>query len=325
MAYAPASNKTTTASLAHFAAQWYDREGLDVLRATTIFDRLHEIRDIPRRNGKTVQWFRYGTFGSNTTAHPEGEVGTGLELTSTTVSATVSQYVDWLSFSDLVVATAIDDIVANGVRELSYRAALTVDDIIKAEVDSAAASIDVTPQGEFFSSKDLAKVAHLLAGDNTRAMSNGYFPCLAHPYVTYDLLHDPVVGSIQDLTKRGNQVGQNLQTRNERGLVARFSNVEVFQTTQVTKVTGSPNKWRAYFAGRGGLGFTSISGMSPSRVRDALNERFRIMVRRYGVDKSDPAGVISATASYNFTAVSKILDTNPYRLRKIDLPSSIVA
>jgi hypothetical protein len=39
---------------------------------------------------------------------------------------TVNQYFDYMSFSDMIVETAIDPIVENSAAELGYRAALTV-------------------------------------------------------------------------------------------------------------------------------------------------------------------------------------------------------
>ena len=91
MAYSPASNTTNTATLAHLATVYYKTRALDQLKQMFMFLEGTEPDDIPQRVGKTVQWYRYTLFGANTTASSEGVVGTGLPLTSTTVSATVSE------------------------------------------------------------------------------------------------------------------------------------------------------------------------------------------------------------------------------------------
>src|SRR5512146_443346 len=144
MAYSPASLTTGSANLTHLAAVYYDRTALTALRKKFMFSKGVDYRTLPKKNGKLIQFYRYSQLGANTTATSEGTVGTSLDMNSTTVQATVAQYADFISFSDLLVDTALDaDIVAVGADQLGYRAGLTVDTIERNEVDSAATSIDV--------------------------------------------------------------------------------------------------------------------------------------------------------------------------------------
>jgi len=328
LAYQPSSNTTGTSTLTHLATVFYQREALDSLRTKFMFWMGVDPKQIGQRNGKTIQFFRWGQFGANTTPKAEGQVGTGLELTTTTVSATVAQYADFLSFSDMLVDTAINDMVAGGVRELGYRAGLTVDNLIKAEIDTAASSVDVTPNQTYYTRSDNAKIFSLLSGINVRPItSDGYFTALAHPYVVYDFLNDPSAGGFTDIVKHdASSTGNSrLTTREDRGFVAATAGVKLYESTNVTQVSGSPNKWRTYFFGSGGVAAIDLAGRGPSRVKDPMNEQFRINVIRPGLSAADPEGVIRAYASYNFVFVTKILDTNPYRFRKMDHPSSIVA
>lgn len=310
------------------ATVFYNREALDTLRTKFLFWKGVSNKEIPQRNGKTIQFFRFGTFGANTTAKTEGQVGSGLNLTTTTVSATVSQYADFLSFSDMLVDTAINDIVAGGVRELGYRAGLTADNLIKAEVDSSVASTEVSLLGTYYTAKDVARISYTLSGGNVRPItSDGYFTQLAHPYVTYDLVNDPQAGGFQDLVKHDSATRGNMRnfTREDRGMVAELHGVRIFESTNVTQVSGSPNKWYVYTFGEGGVGAIDLAGRGPSRVMDPSSEQFRINVIRPGISAADPEGVIRAYASYNFVFVAKILDSTNYRFRIQSAPSSIVA
>ncbi len=328
MAYTPATNTTGNSGFNHLATVYYERTGLDVLRKKTIFSMLADpsVRPIPLNNGKTVQMYRYNKFGANTTAKsPEGAVGTGLELGTTTVSATVAQYTDFLTFSDLLVDTAIDPSVANGVTELSYRAALSTDDIIKAEVNSAAGSLSLLDS--YFSVKDLANVATRFQGVDAQPMSNGVFPCIAHPYVTFDLVNDPAAGGFIDLVKGdpSTQGADRLNSREDRGFVMTKHSVSVHESTNVTVTDVTPDLHRIYFAANQGLGIIDLAGRGPARVMDPKTQQFRINVSNSsGTDKADPEGVIRAWASYNFTFVAKALDTN-VRLKYIDAESSIIS
>jgi N4-gp56 family major capsid protein len=306
---------------------FYERAALTPLRKVFMFWNLVDNRTLPKRNGKTVQFYRYSQLGANTTAATEGAVGTSLELTSTTLSATVAQYADFISFSDLLVDTAIDnDIIAVGADQLGYRAGLTCDTILRNEFDSVAASIDVTPLGDYFSGADLANIRHRMAGLDIMGMNGGdTFPTVAHPYVTYDLIHDPNVGGFVDVNKQPGAAGQSkLQSVQGRGLLLRFNNCEVYESTNCTVVAGSPNKYRTYFAGQEGIAAIDLAGRGPTRSKDQNRQKFNIhVIREEKPSIANPEGKIRGAVSYNFVWVTKILDTNPYRIRKIDFPSSL--
>lgn len=325
MAYSPASNLTSTGTLTHLISVYYDRRALTSLRKKFMFWKGVDTRTLPKKNGKVIQFYRYSQLGANTTPTAEGTVGTGLALTSATVQATVAQYSDFISFSDMLVETAPDnDIVAVGADLLGYRAGLTVDTIMRNEVDSVAASIDVAPLGDYFTGMDVANIRHRLAGMDIKPFPDGYFKALAHPYVMYDFIHDPQVGGFLDVVKQGGEGKERLFRMEDRGYVARWSGVEIWESTNVTMVAGSPNKYRVYFFGQEGLAAIDLAGRGPSRTEDQDRSKFSVnVIREAKPSIADPEGKIRAAVSYNFVFCAKILDTNPYRIRKIDAATSL--
>jgi len=326
MPYSPATNSTGSSQFTHLATVYYDRLALTSLRKKFMFWKFVDYRSLPKKSGKLIQFYRYSQLGANTTPTSEGVVGTGLSMAaSTTVQATVSQYSDFISFSDMLVDTAIDsDIVAVGADQLGYRAGLTCDTIIRNEIDSVAASIDVSLLGDYFSGADCAAIRTRFAGLDIKPFANGYFPVLAHPYVMYDFIHDPQVGGFQDIVKETGDAGKERLFRMEdRGFVARFASCEIWESTNVTLVAGSPNKYRVYFAGMEALGAIDLAGRGPSRSQDQNSQKFSVRVIKPEPSAADPEGKIAAFVSYNFVFVTKVLDTNPYRLRKIDAPCSL--
>src|SRR5215471_16847433 len=141
MSYSPAGNLTTTSGIGHLATVWYNRKALDQLKKRFRFYNACEPDMIPRRSGKTVQWFRYSLLGANTTPAAEGAVGASNTLATTTVSGAVSEYADFITVSTLLDETAIDPIVTNAAEQLGYAAGLSVDTIIKAEFDTNAGAV----------------------------------------------------------------------------------------------------------------------------------------------------------------------------------------
>ncbi len=324
MAYTPASNTTGTASITHLISVYYDRVALTSLRKKFLFWKGVDTRTLPKKNGKTIQFYRNSQLGANTTPTTEGAVGSGLELASSTVQATVAQYADFISFSDMLVDTAPDnDIVAVGADLLGYRAGLTVDTIIRNEVDSVAASIDVSLLGDYFTGMDVANIRHRLAGVDIKPFPDGYFKALAHPYVMYDFIHDPQVGGFLDVVKQGGE-GKDKLFQVGEGRVARWSGVEIWESTNVTMVAGTPNKYRVYFFGLEGLAAVDLAGRGPTRTEDQDRTKFSVnVIRETSPSIANPEGKIRAAVSYNFVFAAKVLDTNPYRIRKIDAATSL--
>lgn len=328
MAYNPATNLTSTGSITHLATVYYERLALTALRKKFLFWKGVDNKILPLKSGKTIQFYRYSQFGANTSAATEGDIGSGQSLTSTTVSATVAQYADWLSFSDMLVDTAIDgDIVAAGADMLGYRAGLTFDTLIEAEINSNAASVDVAALDTYFSSADVAAMRTRFAALDIRPFDDGeYYRCLIHPYTLYDFLHDPAVGGWMDVTKQGGNAPQSerFQTLEDRGFVGRWGGVEIWETSAARQIAGSPNKYRTYFFGLEGLGAIDLAGRGPTRTGDQNQQKFNVtVVRDLKPDVANPTGTIRALASYNCVFVAKTLDTTTFRYKKIDVANSL--
>jgi N4-gp56 family major capsid protein len=325
MAYAPVANTSTSSQFTHLASVYYDRTALKPLRKQFLFWVGVDDRVMPLKNGKTVQFYRYGNLGVNTSTTSEGTVGTPISMAgTTTVSATVAQYSDFTSLSDMLVDTAIDgDIVAVASDQLGYRAGLTFDTILRNEVDSVAASIDVSLLGDYFTTADLANIRHRMKGLDIKGFKNGMFPTIVHPYISYDLIHDPQVGGFMDVNKNGPQSAK-LQNLPETGPLVTSNNCQVYESTNVTVTSGSPNTYRCYFFGQEGVAAIDLAGRGPTRTKDQDQTQFRVHVERNAAKSiANPEGKIRAFCSYNVVFVAKILDTVNYRLRKIDAPTSL--
>lgn len=322
MAYQPAGSLTTSASLTHLATVYYNRVALDQLLAMLRFREVCEPDSIPLRSGKTVQWFRYTPDAANTVPSAEGTVGTPVPQTTTTVSATVAEYSDFSSLSTLLVETAIDPIVENFSKQLSYRAALSVDTIARTEFDSVNSSAtDLNTLGATASVGDFRRVGALFGGANIRMgprMSTEY-KGIMHPYITYDLVSDNTAGGFIDCMKYSN--GTQLLA----GEVGKVGNFRLMETTNVATSGTAPNVlYYAYLVGQGAVGAVDLPGAGPSNVVDPQKQSFKINVVKGGPNPADPEGMIGSYVSYRFVTVHKILDSTNYRFRRLKCDASIV-
>lgn len=319
MAYAPAGNLTTTPSLTHLATVYYERKALDTLMKRFMF-RSATVPDVmPLRSGKTIQFYRYSLFGANTTPASEGAIGTGLPLTTTTVSATVSEYADYITISTLLQETAIDPITENAADMLGYRGGLSADTITRTEFDSNVSSVQQATLGATFSASDLRRAAMLLEGADVRPMKGDTFLGIVHPYVLYDLMSDNTAGGFIDVMKYADP-----QTM-VNGEAGKMAGVRLVKSTNVGSTGTAPNvKYYTYVVGQGAVGAIELSGLGPTNVMDPEKQSFKINVIKGGPQIADPEGMIGAAVSYRFVFVAKTLDSTTYRYKIILCDSSII-
>lgn len=322
MSYQPAGISTQTASLAHLATVYYDRIGLDRLEAYFRFAQVCEPKPMPANSGRTIQFARYTLPGFNTNPAAEGVVGSPVLQTSTTVSATVEQYSDFMSASSLLQETDIFNTKERMVMDLSYRASGSVDTIIRTEIDSNSSALKST-QGSYFSASDSKAQVALLEGINVRPkngeIGKGTYMGVCHPYVVYDLISDNTAGGFIDALKYANGV----QVLN--GEVGEVGRVRWMTSTNVGTSGSSPNVlYYSYIFGEGGVGIVDLAGRGPDRVQDPRNERFRVNVIEPGPNPADPVGEIAVYASYRFVFAAKTLDSTNLRFAIVKADASLV-
>ena len=324
MAYTPASNTTLTPSLQHLATVYYQTRALDQLKKMFMFLEGTEPDDIPQRVGKTVQWYRYGLLAANITPSSEGTVPAGIPLSTSTISATVSEYSDFMTLSKLLIGTAIDNIKANASEQLGYRAGLSVDTIVRTEFDSYVTSVAQSTLGAALGSIDFRRAVTVLQANDVRPKNGNDFVGIIHPYALFDLKSDNTAGGFIDVMKYANpDVLLNAKTLNgEAGMV---ESVRLLRSTNVGTSGAAPEvKYYTYVIGKGAVGAVDLAGWGPSKVRDPEKESFSINVIDGKPQIADPTGTIGAAVSYWFAFVTKTLDTITYRYRIIYADSSII-
>lgn len=330
MAYSPATSLTTSPSLTHFATVYYSTRALDQVKKQFRFAQVAEPDNIPRKVGKTVQWYRYSLLASNTTPAPEGTVGAGLPQTTTTVSATVSEYADFSTISTLVKETGIDQTVENHSTNLGYRAGLSVDTITRAEFDANVASVTVSTSGAYASVFDLKKCVAQLRGTDVMPRDGDTFTALAHPYSIFDIQADNTAGGFIDIMKFANPQMFVGGQAGADGSVGQVGGCKLYTTTNVGTTGSSPNvQYYIYVVGKGAVGRVELSGSGPSYMVDPAvvgtsGDRFKISVIQGGPQIADPEGMIGAAVSYRFVYTAKTLDSTNYRYRMIPADASLV-
>jgi N4-gp56 family major capsid protein len=322
MAYTPASvilqgntnlqHNYTGGSASGLYIFHYQTKALDTLQKKFVFMDVLKLDDMPKQSGNTVQWYRYRELGTNTTAvgsAAEGAVGTAIPaLNSDIITATLSQYMDFVTLSDRVILTSIDGMVQSATERMSYRAAYTVDTITRAEIDSiSAADRSSALLGTYLSSGDIRLSHAYLQGNDVRPMQSGscagYFCGIIHPYIVFDVVNDPAANGIVDVRKYTE--GNPFEKVEDRGQAFTFNGI-MFKVS--TNVLVASSNYRTYIFGDGGIGGSQLAGKGPSKVSDPRNQRFRLHVEgNLAPSLANPTGSIGGFVSYNFCYVAKVL------------------
>lgn len=320
--FQPVINTTQSAGLQAVASQiYYKKTGLDRLMQTFRFYGTGDPDDIPKRSGRTVQWFRFNLLGANTTPSAEGVVGIPIPLGSNSFTATVEQYSDFTNLSTMVIDTAINDMVAQASEDMSYRAALSVDLTVRTEIEANPNAI-IPTQGQYFSSSDINAAITYLKAANVQPRADGGWMMILHPYMVYDLLSDNTAGGFIEIAKYANP--QALIS----GEIGRIFNTRIVETTNVATVAGTGAqganaRYHGYIFGRGGIGIVSLAGRGPNNVVDPRRSTFNVNVIKATPSIYDPEGQIGAAVAYNYVFTVKTMDIVQPRFRIIEADVSL--
>lgn len=318
MSYSPAGNTTQSAGLTHLATVYYERKSLDRLEQMFRFAQVCEPYTMPAGSGKTMQMYRFTLPGANTIPSAEGVVGNPIAQASTTVSATLEQYSDFTSSSELLMLTDISPTTEKMVDDMSYRAAKSVDTIYRTEFDSNSGAI-VNTLGTTFTAADARANVYRLEGIDVRPREGMDFIGIIHPYVAYDLVGDNTAGGFIDVMRYADPA------RILQGEVGKIGGVRFLMTTNVGTSGSSPNVlYYTYIVGQGGVGMVDLSGKGASKIVDPRNERFALNITQGGPSPADPEGQIGQYVSYFFVTTAKTLDSTNYRYRIVKADSSLV-
>lgn len=335
-------NQVGSSGLTHQATVYYDRLGLDKLYPNLHFPQLATPKPLPKNSGRTIQFYRFTpaittiaatgqnagvNAGGNTTPAVDGIVGSPVPLASQTVSATVEEYNDYTSSSQLLEDTDIAQFVEEMVEFMSARAAMTNDVLARLELDSLVgnSTVGIAPLAGATSAmtvNDFKAVVTNLAALNVGPHTGQDYMGVIHPWNRYDIVSDNTAGGFIDALKY--QSGQQVLN----GEIGKVGGVRIIETTNVgvDATAATAQKFYTYILGKNTFGAVSLSGSGPNNITSPANERFQTFVTKGGPSAVDPAGTTGTYAAYRFVTAYKLLYTSNdqyrYRIIKSD-PSRV--
>ena len=115
-------------------AVFYDRTLLKRLVGSLHFAKYGQKRNISKNNGTEIDMRRFNSLAPVTAPLTEGVTPDGKEFTVTSVRATVKQYGDYVTVSDVLDMAGLDPVITEMAEVLGEQAAETIDNVIKEEM-----------------------------------------------------------------------------------------------------------------------------------------------------------------------------------------------
>ena len=301
----PTAASVVSSGLSGYPTVYYDRTALDTLQSNLYFYPACELKVMPDMSGVAMQIFNYTKMAANTSTVSEGTPTSGQTLSQNTKTLNLSNYADYVSFSNKVVLTAISDTVAEGAALLGYRGALSVDNITMVAFDTAAngdtvANLDVN-DGSYMTAALSRKGAWQLRSKDVKPKKNGLFFGIIGSLGAYDMVNDSSAGGLLDLQKYSDTTAANNQAlagiQGQR--IGNIGGVEWYESNAVTSITNWQSTSHTAYCNYI-IGWQAMIASSLGRTN--LNQKnFSVTVRRYDQGNSiDVAGLIAAAAFYNF-------------------------
>lgn len=202
-AEAPA-NTTGSSTLTAEMKTFYDKTLIDEAQPLLVHDQFGQERDIPAHGGKTIEFRRFSSLPKAMTPLTEGVTPDGANLNVTSITATVNQYGDYITQSDMLELSAIDNTIVEATQLLGSQAGRTLDTVTREvlaagtnvlycpKIGSTGAETAVTSRAgldktALLTVKQVFRAAAILKAANAPRIDGDYV-AIIHPYVAHDLM-----------------------------------------------------------------------------------------------------------------------------------------
>lgn len=198
------TNTTGQDSLSVEMKTYYSDYLIDLAEPELVHDQFGQKHPIPKNGGKTIEFRQYQTLPELTTPLVEGVTPDGQSLSVSNLEATVNQYGGYVTISDMLQLTAIDNNVVQATKLIGSQAGRTLDTITREVLNSGTnvqyAEGQVNDRSQLVGGQEsgnhyITVRAIRMAVRNLERQSapkiNGKYVGIIHPDIKYDLMDDP--------------------------------------------------------------------------------------------------------------------------------------
>jgi len=274
--FAEMNTQTTgTSTLTPEMKVFYSDYLIDNAVPKLVHDQFGQKHPIPKNGGKTIEFRKYSPLPKLLTPLTEGVTPDGQSLTVTTIEATVAQYGGYVTLSDVLLLTAIDNNMVQATKLLGNQAGATLDTITREVLNGGtnvvyAGGVDSrSALSANLKVDDIKKAVRALKTQNAEKIGDSYV-AIIHPDVTYDLTNDPAWQAVKDYDPKDWYEGE----------IGKIAGVRFVETTEAKIFEGGV--YSTLILGENAYGVTEIEGgglqhivkqLGSAGTADALDQR----------------------------------------------------
>lgn len=240
---------------------YYDMRLIDEAAPALVHEQFGQKRPIPANGGKTIEFRKFDSLPDAMTPLTEGVTPEGNKLNVTAVTATVKQYGDYITQSDVLELTTIDNTILEATKILGRQAGSTMDAVVRnvlaqgtnflAAQNKGEDPADVIANGGDLTIDDVKKAVAILKSNNTPTIDGDYIGII-HPMNSYHLMNDPKWEEYHKYT-----TSENLY----EGEIGKIAGVRFVETTNATIYHNATGKaYGTIIMGEGAYGVTEVTG-----------------------------------------------------------------
>lgn len=263
---------------------FYDKVLLKNAVPNLIHDQFGQKKPIPKGGGKEIEFRRYTPFPKATTPITEGVTPNGHALDVQKITAEVTQYGDYVTLSDVLILTAIDDNIVAATELLGNQAGETLDWVTREKMAECTNILrvggynadDLITANDKLTVNAIKKGVRQLKRKNAKKFDK-YYVGIVCPDTAYDLMCDPEWISASEYAGSG-QIFE--------GEIGKIAGVRFVETTEakVLEDAGASgiDIYCTFIIGANAYGVTEVEGgglqqftkqLGSSGTADPLNQR----------------------------------------------------
>ena len=197
-------NLTTSDGMSAEMKTFYSDYLIDLAEPELVHDQFGQKHPIPKNGGKVIEFRQYDPLPEQITPLVEGVTPDGQSLTVKTITSEVKQYGGYVTLSDMLMLTAVDNNLVQATKLIASQSGRTLDTITR-EIINAGTVVQFS-QGQvdsrdelYYTSEDdncnltvdaIKRAVRFLETQDAPQI-NGYYVGIIHPYSKYDLMKDP--------------------------------------------------------------------------------------------------------------------------------------
>ena len=309
-------SNTTRTQIPAEVNNFYDRTMLMRAVPLLLHTKFAQVRDIPNKSGTdTIKFRRYTNLTAATTALSEGITPAGSSLSITDITATVLQYGDFITLTDVVTFETPDPILTETSQLLGDQAGDTLDQLCRNIVVAGTNVMfatgternDITAAAKLTSTlvrkavrtlkrakaKRITRMINASTGISTEPVAASYIG-IVHPNTTYDLKTDSLFVPIEKYSSN---------TTAMEGEIGKIDEVRFIESTNAVVFTGegdgNVDVYGTIIFGQEAYGISRISGQAMQNIVKPLGSG----------GSSDPLDQ-RQTSGWKATFVAKILNND---------------